>query len=440
MSDESAIVGRPPAGQDRARPASPPRSDTRRDAWLRALLVLAACIAYAQTSLILDIRNAASSFGADSVLYYNIGFGDVEDRLTRFHPVTVLLAVGWMKIAGAMFNSVAPKDLLSAMFAVAGAAGVWAALSAFRALVPRRFVLLCGFIYAASLGVWYFSSIAESKIVTASLASIYIAIYVHLREQWTPARAAWLSITLFAACMNEIVSALLVVIPAVDYMLQPQPDRLPRRWLFKHALAAVAAYLTFEIYINRILLEPATQMEGGSAYSMFLFYMGINDHGLASLYAFLLNWLFFNIAAPEHGATHAITLWPTYQGYFQPAFTDYFSDLTPALLVGVVAFMALVSILPRYRALTTPAGPGLMPALIAYSLARGAFFFVFNPPEALLFSPGVTLAHLLLVLVPFSASRFQGKGPLLFAAAMLLFLNNLQFVGGELFAEPANPF
>ena len=142
---------------------------------------------YWLTFLILESHNGFASFGADAILYTKIAYGAFDDRLTRFHPATVALALTWMKIVNPFFAWVSPHHLLAALFAAIGAAGVLAALSAFEMLVPRRYVLICGLIYASSLGVWYFSSIAESKILTASLATLYIAIYLRLREKWTPA-------------------------------------------------------------------------------------------------------------------------------------------------------------------------------------------------------------------------------------------------------------
>ena len=43
------------------------------------------------------------------------------------------------------------------------------------------------------------------------------------------------------------------------------------------------------------------------------------------------------------------------------------------------------------------------------ALLRGAFFFFFLPGEPLLSSPAVTLAHMLMIGIPFAASRFPAK-------------------------------
>lgn len=115
---------------------------------------------------------------------------------------------------------VAPIYVLKAMFAAVGAVGVWAAASACAAVVPRGCALLFGAIYALSFGVWYFASIEESKIVTASLAALYIATYLRLRTRWTMRGAVLLSAILLFACLNEIVSGFLIVIPIVDTLVR----------------------------------------------------------------------------------------------------------------------------------------------------------------------------------------------------------------------------
>jgi hypothetical protein len=67
-------------------------------------------------------------------------------------------------------------------------------------------------------------------------------------------------------------------------------------------------------------------------------------------------------------------------------------------------------------------------ALLVYALLRGAFFFIVFPDECILFSSSVTLAHLLLLLVPFTASTFPAKGVLLAATALLLLATTGTFI------------
>src|SRR5262249_35555490 len=142
------------------------------------------------------------------------------DRVTRFHPATTVLALAWMKLLHPLTAWVSPPQLLRAMSAAVGAVGVSAAMAAFAAFVPRRQVALWGIIYAVSLDVWFFASIEESKIVTATLAALYVVAYLRLRARWTTRGAALLTSILLIACLNEIVAAFLVAIPVVDTLIR----------------------------------------------------------------------------------------------------------------------------------------------------------------------------------------------------------------------------
>lgn len=391
-------------------------------------LVVAAFALYWLTYLALEARNGSSSFGADSILYTAIAYDDVEARLTRFHPATVALAVTWMKMLSPFAAWIAPQHLLAGLFAAIGAAGVWGALSAFEVMVPRRYVLLCGFVYASSLGVWYFSSIAESKILTAALSTIYIALYLHLRRQWSWHGALVLTAVLAAACLNEIVSAVLVVIPAADAVFRRRVDFGAFKWIAAHALVPVALLIVDMVINNQLGPEPYNA-ESGSSTSMFWFYANVSNHSLSSLYGFLLNWFCFNIAAPTPTALAAAPIWPTYFGYFEPSFTNYFDDYVSIGLLAVAGIMMVASLTPGWRD-ERLSSLWVMVPLTAFTLARGAFFFVFNPAEVMLFSSAVTLPNLMLVLAPFAASRFPAKVLVIAAFGALLFANNLRFMTG----------
>ena len=212
MSD---ISGQMTVTGSHARPASqigaPVRSTSRPVSF--PLVAGAAFALYFISALVLQARNGTTYFGADTGLYAVLASGDVIDRVARFHPTTIAMASVWMKIFNPLTLWVAPALLLKAMFAAIGAVGVWAAMSAFAEVVPRRYVALFGIIYAVSFGVWYFSSIEESKIVTASLSALYIASYLQLRKNGLHSRVVLLTAILILTCLNEIVSCFLLVIP-----------------------------------------------------------------------------------------------------------------------------------------------------------------------------------------------------------------------------------
>jgi len=53
---------------------------------------------YWLTSFVLEGRNAMTHFGADAHVYTLLADGIVVDGLARFHPVTIAMAMAWMKI------------------------------------------------------------------------------------------------------------------------------------------------------------------------------------------------------------------------------------------------------------------------------------------------------------------------------------------------------
>jgi hypothetical protein len=388
---------------------------------------LTAFAVYWLSSLLLEASNATVHFGSDAPLYAWLVKGEMADRLTRFHPLTVAMELGWMKLLAPLELWVSPENLLKAMFAAVGAAGVCAAMWAFAAVVPRRQVVWWGIIYAASLAVWFFSSIEESKIATASLTALYIAIYLHLRQRWTLRGALLLTGVLLVGCLNEIVAGFLVVIPAVDTLLQRRWDLRRLRWVAAHALTPLAALVFLELVVNGHVAATSTDPEGASHLSLLIYYTSANRFDAWAVHYFLENWVFFNIAAPTSYGSFVFPHWPKNK-YFDPDLTNYLSSPVSVLLVVLFAVMVIACVLPRYRSERVPGSTGLLLALLAFAVLRGAFFFVLNPYECLLFSSGVTLPHLLLIAIPFAASRFPAKGGLLAAIALALIVTNGTFI------------
>ena len=389
------------------------------------LLAVAAFVVYWRSAVILDARGAKAMFGADSPHYEYLRQSLINDRAARFHPLTIVLGLGWMKLLAPVTAWMTPAVLLNGLLALVGAVGVWASTVTCATLLPQRLALLAGVLYAVSLGVWYFAAIEESKIVTATLVVLYIAAYVRMRDRWTLGAAIGLSLILAMACLNEIVSAGLVAIPLVDAMARRGFDARREPWIAVHAMVVPAVWFFLEVFVNGRLIPETVHVEGQSHYNMLLYYLAKNDYGLASLYSFVLNWFLFNIAAP----TPTAPLWAEFGGYFAPAFTNYFRSLPTIGVVVSLAVVAVASLLPRARGLGS-AGPLLL-ALAAYAFVRAAFFFFFNPAEPMLFSPAVTLVHWLILLVPFAASRFPAKEVVLAVLALCLIATNAGLILGR---------
>lgn len=399
-----------------------------------ALLAAAAFGLYWGSSFVLEARGATTHFGADTWYYTELARGNLFervatdshlDRIVRFHPLTFGMAAAWMQILAPLTAWIAPVHILKAMFAAVGAAGVWAAVSAFSAVVPRRYVVLFGALYAVSFGVWFFASIEESKIVSASLAAWYIACYLHLRRNWTARGALALTAILLLACLNEMVAGFLVVIPMVDTLLRRGVELRPLGWIAAHALAAPLAFLIIEGLIYG-QLPPPTNPEGESHFGMLFYYLAKNYRDAEMAYLFVVNWLFFNVTAPTIDALH----WAP-PGVFEPSLGNYFSAPVRAAAATLFVAMILVSLRQAWLDRRAEASASIIAALAAYIVLRGLFFFLFDPPEPLLFSSSITLALILVIAIPFAASALPRKRALLAAAGLLLFANNGAFIIGR---------
>jgi hypothetical protein len=397
-----------------------------------ALMGLVTFGLYWFSAIALEERDATVLFGADAHLYAPISQGEVYDRVVRFHPVTVWVALAWLKLSEPLTPWLDAFYLMKGMHAAVGGLGVAAAMWVFAAVMPRRYVVLFGAIYAFAFGTWFFSSIEESKGITALLSALYIGVYLRLRERWSARDALLLTAILLLACLNEIVAGFLLVIPIVDTFLKYRLD--PRRygWLVLHGLAGPLALGILEGVIRPLLGGAGTEEEGASHISMLLFYVLRNDFSPISVYSFVINWFFFNIAAPTPDAT----LPTEYGGYFEPSLSNYFSSPATIGLVVLFGVMIAASFLPKSRARPAIDPRGILLPLTAYALLRFAFYIAVNTGEAIVFASPVTLVHILLVAIPFTASNFPWKRPLLAVFAALLFITNGAFM---LRAPPERP-
>ena len=406
------------------------------------MLPLVAAVAfglYWLSSFLLEARGGTLHFHADTWLYAELGredvFGGIAPdtqlaQIFRFHPLTVVMAAGWMKFFHFLTPWIAPPHLLKAMFAAVGAVGVWAAMSAFAAVVPRRYVILWGAIYAFSLGVWYFSSIEESKIVTATLSALYIATYLHLRKEWTTRATVLLTAILLVACLNEITAGFLVIIPVVDTLAQRGWDVRNSWWIALHGLAGVFAFTILEGIMRGWPKAAGTHPEGATHFSMLFWYAAQNDTSAQRPLQ-----VRHQVAVLQHrcaGASRRPLGRPLDQlrGRFRACANQLCFLADTVGLVVLFGVMLFGSLLPRNRTETGSSHKGILLALLAYALLRSTFFFFFNSKECMLFSSSATLAHMLLLGMPFTASTFPAKGALLLLLAILLFLTNGAFIIG----------
>jgi hypothetical protein len=128
-------------------------------------------------------------------------------------------------------------------------------------------------------------------------------------------------------------------------------------------------------------------------------------------------------ALPEH---------PQLEFFFEPSLMGYLSSPVSVALVAVVAAMLAASLVPRFRRERISADmTGLLLGLLAYTVVRGAFYFVVNPRECFLYASGVTLVHLLMLAALFATSKFPARQGLLAVCALLLLIVNGTFILGS---------
>ena len=412
--------------EPRSRTEAPPRDVREAVLTPGAMLIVGVAFAvYLLSALYLGARGGTSYFGADPEYYVWLERHFQHDTATRFHPATVVLGLGWMKLFSPLETWIAPHILLKALFAAVGAVGVFGAIAAFTVLLPRGYALLGGIIYASSLGVWYFAAIPESKILTATLSALYIAVYARYRDDWNAPRTIGLNAILAVACLNEIVAGFLIAIPAVDALLRG--INWPRiRWIGVQVAVAVTALLVLELVVNGWVVPRSGSPAEQSHFALLIHYVTKFKYNLAKFQDFAANWYLFNLVAPT---PHALW-WPQTGGYFEPNLTAYLESPLAMTAVFIIAMMIVAAWLPAVRAATFGVADGLLLPLAAYAIVRTVFFVIFVPDEALLFSPAVTLAHWLTLLVPFAASRFPAKRALLAALCVLLFAVNSSFMVG----------
>jgi hypothetical protein len=392
---------------------------------LLAVILVSVFSLYLFSAQWLGAQYANTYFGADGWHYSQIAEGKFYERSLRFHPVTVLAAFGWMKIFQPLTAWLDPFLILRAMFALVGTLGVWAAISAFATMFGSRYAALLGIVYASTLGIWYFSSIEETKIVSATLAAIYVAIYLRLRKDWTSHRAIALTAVLLVACLNEIVAGLLVFIPALDALIRRGLNWRDLRWLSLHAAAGVLALVLLEI-LTRLRPDDASA-ESTSHLGLLLWYITQNEYSFQKFYEFVLRWFLFNLAAPIANLENADPD-KGFGGDFVPSIASYFASPAGIFLFIVAVAIAVISIWKRPRASAPRADIAIVVALAVYILLRTTFFFVSLPGEHMLFAPSITLALLLIVGRPLMASAFSGTGYLLSALAIALLWANGTFI------------
>ena len=381
------------------------------DVAFRVALIVAVFLLYWTTAAIRMKAGIEPDFGADTSLYMTLAHGISVDRIAQFHPVTGWVGLGGMAVmrllAGAQID-LNPQLYLASIFAAVGAIGVAAAMAAFSRLLEKPLNLLFTVLYAGSFSVWYFASMAESKIVTTSLVALYVIAYLRWREKPTLPNELVLGTVFAMACLNEITAAMLILIPACDMLFRRHEDYsgLPGRIsTLSHLMIVPLCWLVLETRLLMPKTDLAASSDASDFWSLFINYFRLNSHDISSLGAFLLNWFPFALAAPADSADAEIALWPNYFGYFPPTLGSYLETPAGIAFLGLAAITLIMAVNGGVRHLAHSPYKGLAIGFLAYSFARAVFFFVFNPSEAMLFAGGAMFANLALLALLLQGGR-----------------------------------
>ena len=385
---------------------------------------------YFETARILIEKDITDLFGADTHLYLKLATGSIDDQIKLFHPLTVYLVKAWMAVLSP-FRGMTEADYLSgAMYALIGAGGVAAVYSAFRQALPASYVIACTLAYTFAFGCWYFSSIHETKIIDGVIASVYIAVYSSIRERWSLSGALALTAILIAGCFNSIVTAFLVAVPAVDIFLRENYRVRQLGWVVLHAIPVPVILLAWELLIDRSVATGVNQAEASGHFDLLLTFAALGDHSIKSWLGFALNWLLFSLAAPADHAEYSYAIWKDYEGYFEPNLLNYFDNAATGLFLILLCYMLVTAVIYRRSNSKIASLQPLLIGLAAYSLIRSILFFIFIPTEALLYTPPIILAHLLILFGFFIHSGAPFKRPILYSFVAALFISNMRFLFG----------
>lgn len=393
-----------------------------------ALIFLASFNLYWETQSIFDEYEKSSYFGADSIIYAKIAEGVIDQQVQFFHPLTAAISSLWLSITTPLQGLADVAELYGAMYAAIGALGVVAAAAAFHRLLPANPALICTLAYALSLSVWYFSSIHETKIIDGTIASVYIAVYLRLRENWSIWWFFLLTSIMIIGCFNSIVTAFLVLIPAIDVLLRNSFRIRELGWVFMHALPAPFILIILEFLIRSSVEPNNVKAEAENHFDLLVTFAKMGSHTVTSFFGFIQNWIVFSLAAPSADADHGYAIWEVTEGYFHPNLHQYFSNLSSGLFLLSLILIVLVGLnTVRLGRLAVGLWP-LLAGLAAYSAARIVLFFIFLPSEALLYTSPIILAHLIIISTLYFQSTFRYKAQIYGFFVAMMAISNIRFM------------
>jgi hypothetical protein len=382
---------------ERAQPEVPPRKAPIVD--LReatTLLILFGCFfALFQVSFACQpIRfhpRWTNFFGADSMEGLWTGV-DIGSPIAK-HPLYAIATRPMYYVATWLYSPGSSNQRANLALAFPGAVlgGLNVALSFWIFRRTRRdtvvtwlFVLLYGF----SSSLWVFASFPETYVMTALCTNLFLAGFVAKR---TAGRTLGLSALNALACFASPQQVLLATIPCVNHM---QRARSPRE-----VLKGIGTYVAA---LTGLFVIP---------YELFL---GLSRFGWNFPQRYATEYVDLSAATDRHWAFHTVVSMLVFPLAAPPVNPERFGNPSLPLLwrapfvwwLAAVAFAATAVI--AARGLTRDfwrQSSETSRSLAAFVLAYMAFFLIFNPGEAFLYSLPLLLPWLLLIYVGIGGRR-----------------------------------
>lgn len=363
----------------------------------------------------------AYPFGADVPRYTAIFKYDKinSGKIATRHPVPVYISIFYKRAFPSLENVIGKDLYVKVPYAFFGALGVLVGFYLSKQILEDPFhVLAFTLIYGFSGSILYFSSVPESYIITAFFSALYIYTFLKYKD-----RISWKSILILTlwyilSVLSEVLTAFLLVIPAVYFARDFINNKRVRLSLLTFLITSIfLAYIFLNITMHAI--------SGDTLFSYYLAFKGDQSISLLDILNELgevvLNFFFFSVGYPSYAVTHPLAWEPTYIGFFRPTLWEYFKIKT------ATGFIILYSILLTLYIKQAKTKNLLTFSLLAYIVLRAIAILFFNPWESYLYVAPTVLPLLVILIGQFK--DYSGKMTRYFLCLFLLALivNNLMF-------------
>jgi len=347
------------------------------------------------------------AFGAD-VPHYTFGIGHGFR-----HPITAKLMEFYRGFISILLPITITPFVMKLLFSFFGAINVMIVHSICSMFFSRYRSVLVAVCYGFSLSVWYFSSVPESYVFSATLYSLYFWYFIKHCSDLRLIKVLILLGLLTLALLNDISSVYLLLLPFVYYNKKIITDKKIRSYFLLHVFFIFACCVVIKIN-EWPVVEFYSNMRNDFSVTSF-----IKDDFIEPL----LNLLFFSIGAPSHEVTYAPRMLPYYPGYFQPSVWGYMSQIVTAIFF---VFYSGLMIIALTRVQLIKHNKFIIPFII-FLFARYLSIIFLNPGEAFLFTMLSTLPLLLVLFCLFDSAQFRYKGAFELILILSMTASNLMF-------------